>query len=363
MCMDKLIIKGGFGEHGRSCFLFSFKKDRYCMLDCGILDTDPVPEPQVETELLKKTEYMFLSHCHKDHCGAFSWMREHGFDGTVIASKATMALSGIAYGKVLLLDDFGPDAVLLEESLSFLWGKSGHCPGSVWLEIQAGETAYVYSGDYQSRPFAYQCDRIKGRKADLAILDCAHPGTEENALKLRERLTGQIGEWLLDGHPVILPVPKYGRGMELIPMVRRAFPAARLACDERLAGFCMEMLAFSEWLQPEAERDIREFLREHPSERRKHGYDILFLSDPHLERQESREAVKEGLLCGAKVLITGRVKSGGYADRLLKEKQAIKLPYPHHQSMGDLRELMEENDFGVVVPFHSERKELYISTR
>ena len=56
MSMNSLLIKGGYGEHGRSCFLFPFGSDRYAMLDCGIMDTDPSPYPQVEPELLAKTE-------------------------------------------------------------------------------------------------------------------------------------------------------------------------------------------------------------------------------------------------------------------------------------------------------------------
>ena len=43
MSMIPLIIKGGYGEHGRSCFLFPFQENRYAMLDCGIMDTDPEP--------------------------------------------------------------------------------------------------------------------------------------------------------------------------------------------------------------------------------------------------------------------------------------------------------------------------------
>ena len=66
MYMDRLIVKGGYGEHGRSCFLIPFAQGRYYMLDCGIMDTDENPWPEVEAELLERTEYLFLSHCHKE---------------------------------------------------------------------------------------------------------------------------------------------------------------------------------------------------------------------------------------------------------------------------------------------------------
>ena len=56
MYMDRLIVKGGYGEHGRSCFLIPFAQGRYYMLDCGIMDTDENPWPEVEAELLERTE-------------------------------------------------------------------------------------------------------------------------------------------------------------------------------------------------------------------------------------------------------------------------------------------------------------------
>ncbi len=101
MYMDRLIVKGGYGEHGRSCFLIPFAQGRYYMLDCGIMDTDENPWPEVEAELLERTEYLFLSHCHKDHSGAFSRLVSRGFRGWLVAAGATVELAGIRYNKVI----------------------------------------------------------------------------------------------------------------------------------------------------------------------------------------------------------------------------------------------------------------------
>lgn len=54
--MNQLEIRGGYGEHGRSCFLLPPDGERFCMLDCGIMDTDPTPFSQVDPEILKETE-------------------------------------------------------------------------------------------------------------------------------------------------------------------------------------------------------------------------------------------------------------------------------------------------------------------
>lgn len=41
------------------------------MVDCGIMDSDSNPYPDVTEEELAKTDYVFLTHSHKDHSGAF----------------------------------------------------------------------------------------------------------------------------------------------------------------------------------------------------------------------------------------------------------------------------------------------------
>ena len=81
MSMNRLIIKGGYGEHGRSCFLMPYRETKYFMLDCGIMDTDPSPWPKVEPELLKRTEYLILSHCHKTTAGPLKSCAARAFTG------------------------------------------------------------------------------------------------------------------------------------------------------------------------------------------------------------------------------------------------------------------------------------------
>ena len=116
MYMDRLIVKGGYGEHGRSCFLIPFAQGRYYMLDCGIMDTDENPWPEVEAELLERTEYLFLSHCHKDHSGAFSRLVSRGFRGWLVAAGATVELAGICYNKVIQADPLSAWPCLLYTS-------------------------------------------------------------------------------------------------------------------------------------------------------------------------------------------------------------------------------------------------------
>ena len=102
--MRRFWAKGGYGEHGRSCFLMEYGREgRYCMVDCGIMDSDSQPYPDVTSEELSKTDYLFLTHCHKDHSGAFTEFVKRGFCGVLAASQMTIDLSNISYEKQIVL--------------------------------------------------------------------------------------------------------------------------------------------------------------------------------------------------------------------------------------------------------------------
>ena len=104
MSTVKLRIKGGYGEHGRSCFLVEYGREGHCyMVDCGIMDTDPYPYPSVTREELEKVDYIFMTHCHKDHSGAFSYFVENGFSGILVASAMTLCLGKIQYQRTHIL--------------------------------------------------------------------------------------------------------------------------------------------------------------------------------------------------------------------------------------------------------------------
>ena len=52
--MRKFLVKGGYGEHGRSCFLVEYGTEgHFYMVDCGIMDSDSNPYPNVFAEELE----------------------------------------------------------------------------------------------------------------------------------------------------------------------------------------------------------------------------------------------------------------------------------------------------------------------
>lgn len=322
MSMRRIKIRGGYGEHGRSCFLAEYgTKGCFFMVDCGIMDTDLCPYPRITREELSQVDFLFLTHCHKDHSGAFRYLAERGFSGWLVTSALTFTLSAIVYDKVIFLDtsDFpGTSARGLERRLSpeltLRYGRSGHCPGSLWFLLTDSLRSCFFSGDYQAGSLLYQCDEVCGVQADLAVVDCAHDETRKRAAALRQELFFLFREW---------------------------FPNARILADREFVRCSKRMAAEPCWF------------------RRKAVAESLETQFPGAESGVTL-AGKNAADCGAAVFLTGRVRSGGIPEALLALGKAEKYLFPHHQSMGDLEEIADNNRFAAVLPFHNGKQELLI---
>ncbi|MDD3253266.1 MAG: MBL fold metallo-hydrolase [Lachnospiraceae bacterium] len=388
MHMNRIKICGGYGEHGRSCFLVEYTPDgHYYMLDCGIMDTDPQPNPHVTKEEIAKTDYVFLSHCHKDHAGAFAWLVEMGFQGILVTTAMTRELAEIDYKRVELLELAVntiseitlPKAEWGQSDWSGLriqYGRTGHCPGSLWFQIADARQTVFYSGDYQKRPYLYACDEIIDMAADLAILDLAHVRSELDAGAMREVLWEQVGGALKAGRRVILPVPKYGRGLEMA-----AFFMDRLAKAEKQngllpGGITPELYVDSDFVIYEKKMQGECWYQREPAPMYHGILDteqrcaagkrldmpcIILIADTHLVKPANADFVLQESASGAQVIITGRVRTGSVCEQLLSAGQAQNALYPHHQSRHDFEELVRENAFRMVLPFHNGEKEVWMS--
>ena len=373
--MSKLMIRGGYGEHGRSCFLVEYgDRDSLYMVDCGIMDTDPFPYPDVTPEELARVEYLFLTHCHKDHSGAFEYFCQRGFRGTLVTSRMTCLLAGIEYEKTEYLDIAEMQAAVQREncrqfgSLMVCYGRTGHCPGGLWFEIAENMdpvNTIVFSGDYQEDTMVYRCDPICGRHAKLALIDCAHRETELNAEELRRQIISVVSEKRKNGRRVILPVPQYGRGLELLLLMQREFPKMRIRVDRDFLNYARKMLSEPVWYHAEAYRELKvenmDVMDIFGSLNVAPEYEILLLADTHLKKQKHVDFVHNEIEAGAAVLINGRVKKNGPAGKLLDAGKAEKFLFPHHQSHHDLKHVVAENSFGVVLPFHNNEKEIVMN--
>ena len=370
MLMRKFLAKGGYGEHGRSCFLTEYGTEgRFYMVDCGIMDSDSNPYPDVTEEELAKTDYVFLTHSHKDHSGAFMHFVEKGFRGTLVTSAMALELSDITYDKVVILSlDMEQPVAFRQQDLQVSFGRTGHCMGGLWFLITDALGTCFFSGDYQEDTLAYACDAARGKKAELAIVDCAHYETDKSAAELREDMLAQTDKYLQEARRVIFPVPKYGRGMEMFALLEKEFPDKKVMVDAAFVRESLRCLKDRAWfcedtydklcgLLERLSGECVDFSREDAVQP---DYDILLLADTHLLKPYNTAFVEKEVAAGARVIVTGRVRPGKLPEKLLAEGKAAKFLYPHHQSRGDLLRVAENNDFTVVLPYHNEVKEVLV---
>lgn len=355
--MKRIIIKGGYGEHGRSCFMLEYKQNHYCMVDFGILDTDINPLPKLTEEEIKKLDYLFLTHCHKDHTGAVSFLIEKGFKGTIIASKETIAFSDIKYPYIIYIDTYLKEIAL--NKLSFISGRSGHCPGALWFLIKTEEDNYFFSGDYQQNSLVTICDKASSLKAKVAFIDNAHDLINEDAFKLRMSFIKIIKEKLEENIKIFLPLQKYGRSVEILYLLKTSFPDLNIALSKNFKESLLNTLTYKDWISEKNANILKEYILSCTWNYEK--AEIVISPDTHIEKEATIKIANDIYNKGGLIIATGRKKKGSYMALLLDQHKAISFPYPHHNSMLDAKNLVKQNDFDIVLPFHNENKEIWLN--
>ena len=343
----KLFIAGGVGEHGRNCFFV--EGDRSCFLvDCGrMADTPEDPYPRLTPEQIRRLDAVFLTHSHADHTGALPWLYENGFAGKVIASGETLRQLPFPVKKPIVLEALCPAGNGCFQSLSVAWGRSGHCAGSVWYRFAEREKVVFFSGDYTENAGVYVCDPIRGQTADLAVLDCAYGTDETPDSVVCGRLLRET-ERLLSVYPVLLfPVPKYGRGLELLKLFSEGLGNVSYSAD----GLFLENLSVQRaggfWYRPEK---ISASVLLYDG--RASG--IVFVSDPQLHGAFARKAAERVLSLGGRAVMTGTLEKGSCSERLFRQGKMEFLRYPVHLNHAQFELLVRKNHFSATIPYHSE---------
>ena len=344
----QLYIAGGCGDQGRNCFYVEGDKHAF-IVDAGT-STDGLDRlPDLLPEQIRRAEYVFLTHSHKDHTGAVEFLENNGFHGPVVMSNQTYQQLHYKPRNTMILDSTAPE-LELDSDFSLQWGRTGHCAGAVWYHMNVDGKELFFSGDYRENDPFYRCDPVRGLSADIAVIDAAYSRLDR-AGDMRESVLSAVKTSLGGNRPLLLPVPTYGRGLSIAAFLYEKWGDAHpihlskkiydqwLKLGHRSYFAHEEILdipftAFTEW----NEKDIQL------------GH-IYLLKDAQLSRASSRD-----LIDGhpeLEVIMTGSLHGYGKAKTYYESGRAHFALWPNHQTKQEMEDLTAANDFKQVVPFHN----------
>lgn len=344
----RLHIAGGRGEHGRNCFHVIGESVDF-LVDCGIMAAEHDVFPWLIPQEIPKIQTVFLTHSHADHAGALSWLYEHGFCGDVIASEHTLAQLQFKPNKAISLESIcpcGKDG--LYHSIKIKWGKSGHCLGSVWYRFETEGRSILFSGDYVETSPVYRVDPIRNQQADLAVLDCAYGRNTLTYEQACGELIYNVGQILEAHKAVVLPVPKHGRGLDLLYVLQSSGIIADFYGDVRFISQLKNMQYLPEWYYTDGKM-LSQMVRPYVNGVR----GIVFASDPQLRSLETFKIALEVIKDGGMGLMTGTVDKGTNSESLINIGKMLLCRYPVHLNFAQYEDLARKNEFAVTVPYHS----------
>ena len=343
----KLFIAGGVGEHGRNCFLVQGDTIHF-LVDCGkMADTPDDPYPRLTPEQIRGLDAVFLTHSHADHTGALPWLYENGFEGIVIASEETLRQLPFSVKTHAVLETLCHSGKGQLQALDIHWGRSGHSAGSVWYRFVEGEKSIFFSGDYTEDTQVYVCDQIRGQTADLAVLDCAYGRDETPYSVACDRLIQKTEELLSEHSILVFPVPKYGRGLEILTLFSERLSGVSYYADDLFIKNFVEQKSGGFWYRS---GKIEVSVTEYSSQ----SQGIVFVSDPQLRSEGARKTADNILSLGGKAVMTGTLEKGSYSEFLFGQGEMELIRYPVHLNHAQFELLTGENSFSMTIPYHSE---------
>ncbi len=361
----ELFIAGGCSEHGRNCFFVQGEHLSF-IVDAGMMKEIPeMPFPELTGEQIRSASYLFLTHCHADHAGAVKWLYDRGFKGEVIAAEETFAWSKQNMrGRTLESLGVPGKKCKLSKHLTITWGRAGHCIGSVWFLMRMDGKKILFSGDYEEKSYAYHCDKIRDRKADIAVLDCAYGTEKEDAADHRAVLEKGLDDLVAKKIPILFPIPSHGRGLDLIRLLSERH--VKIYLPDALISESLESSDPSFWLKRKyrsafddmdvhtldqlGEELVTEDDRTHFV---KDGQSVAVLvQDSQFYQKRNQDLAAAVLNSGGRIVLTGKQDPSSYARRLLDAKAAVFWRISVHQNIREMKRLMNKNRFRFVVPYH-----------
>ncbi|RTE65263.1 MBL fold metallo-hydrolase [Amphritea opalescens] len=227
-----------------SCHELVLDNKTSVLIDCGMFQGAESSGSESDTLQLDfpidTVKGLFVTHCHIDHVGCIPALIAAGFNGPIIASKATAQLLPLVLEDALkigvtrdeeLINQFlrliesrlQPveykqwQAVDSIEGLTFRYQPAGHILGSAYIEFKYDNEIIVFSGDLGA-PYAPLLPAPKSPwRADRLVIESTYGDKRhENRHNRRQHLEAIVRHCLQDAGTVLIPAFSIGRTQELL---------------------------------------------------------------------------------------------------------------------------------------------------
>lgn len=344
----ELLIAGGCGDEGRNCFYVEGNRHAF-LVDAGTSTDGFERVPELSTEQIRNAQYIFITHSHRDHTGAIEYFERLGFTGQVLMTNQSYRQIHHKPKNTMILDSTAPE-LELEKDFSLVWGRTGHCAGAVWFTISTEGKKLFFSGDYRENDPFYRADPVRGLTADVAVVDGAY-NRDVLGETMRREVLDKAREMISTGNPLLLPAPRYGRGLSMAVSLHRewgnTFPiylSPKIYEQWKLLG--KRRFFVNDWVLQVPEDSFRLWDEETVEKGA-----IYFLTDAQLAREETRKLVDAHPDLG--ILLTGSIHGYGKAKGYVESGRAAFVLWPNHQTKREFDFMVSENHFKKVVLFHN----------
>ncbi|PEC83266.1 MBL fold metallo-hydrolase [Bacillus cereus] len=376
--MMRIEVWGGAGEYGRSCY-FVKNKEKKIVFDCGINRSYEDSYPKIDREVVPYLDAVFLSHIHEDHTMGLPLLAKYGYKKKIWTTRYTKEQLPTYYEKwrnynltrgwnipysdqnikdlnYVYIDEISNpnEWIQITPSLRFQWGYSGHVLGAVWFLVDMSHTYVFYSGDYSAESNILRANLPEKLRGDIkvAIVDAAYHTDDVSQHERVNELCAEIERAAGNKGIALLPLPPLGRAQDIVLYLYKKYKELPIIVDQEiLAGF-EEMIVYKDWIKNNEElEELIESLKRNvivmdDDIDTQHSYGIFVMSDANMQTKRA-QLYYEQILYEERnsIIFTGHIAKGSFAEKVLKERvgkecRVKRVPYKVHQSIRDVKEML-----------------------
>ncbi len=221
----------GVGHHTEGVSLLLHLGKHRLLLDCGLAELQPLLKNRTSP-----AELVFCSHAHGDHAHGLLKLHQTFPEIPIFASEVTSKLLPLNWldSDLALIPSFCQilpwrSPVQLDRDLTVELFPAGHLPGAaaILLRYTTAQRTYkiLYTGDFCLSNLqlvdGLSLEALRGLDLDVLIIEgtygtARHPHRRQQEKQLMEK----INQAVTAGKNILLPVPTFGLGQEIIKLLR-----------------------------------------------------------------------------------------------------------------------------------------------